>query len=262
MIDSDVGYATHTLSGDIISSTKSIFDVASKYSQSDIVLYRGQSDDWELLPRFARLAKARDLREPVKLERELLASFQAMSVPYLAPPAIPESDWDWLALARHHGLPTRLLDWTSNPFVALWFAVEGGVKEDAHPVLLALDAAKENMKEPSSGTSVFDLRRTYLFRPRHIARQIAAQSAWFSVHKYTESKAGYVPLERISTFKGSVTSHPIKPSSVGSILKELKLLGFDSFSLFPDLDHLAENLEDQIRWPRSRRISNEPSGAP
>lgn len=85
------------------------------------VYYRGLPDaDYELLPSVGR-QRRKDVCEYLNSEKRILDEFKRRALPYL--PTVPQSDFEWLFIAQHHGLPTRLLDWTTNPLVALYFAV-------------------------------------------------------------------------------------------------------------------------------------------
>lgn len=151
-----------------------------QYDNFDAILFRGQREDWPLLPKIARL-EYRSGKTVLEAESDMVSSFKRRSLPFLE--STPETDFDWLAIAQHFGMATRLLDWTTNPLAALWFAVKKPAINSNDGVVWIFTPALEDHVS-SDNKSPFMIRGTRTYKPKHINRRIVAQNGWFTIHQY------------------------------------------------------------------------------
>jgi len=200
-------------------------------------VFRGQPTDKPLLPKFAREAKKHHLADAPEVEERLLDDFSRLALPYLSS-ARPRNRIEWLAVAQHHGLATRLLDWTGNPLFALWFAVNKDPDGD-YGAFWILEVSDDHLLPLNSKKNVFNLDWTYLFRPPHITQRIVVQDGWFTLHRYLEEKNKFIALENQSRFKQNLTKFMIPAAAFGELRKQLEQLGLSDHVLFPDLSTLC-----------------------
>lgn len=75
----------------------------------------------KLIPSLYRHTRSKSIEDFMRLEKLLLSRFKQRSIPFL--PRLSDDSWEWLFLMQHYGVPTRLLDWTESPLMALFFSV-------------------------------------------------------------------------------------------------------------------------------------------
>lgn len=200
----------------------------------NLMVFRGQAIEGNLLPSIAR---SNPTKNPLARERMMNRQLKLLGAALL--PAAEQSALDLLVLAQHFGLETRLLDWTTNPLVALWFACADRAEGDVF--VYALEADNHLEEDPYSSEAA-TLRETKVFQPRFNNQRIIAQQGWFTLHRYSSKASYFVPLERMTKTKESLYEFKIPEGKRKEILSSLDRHGISARTLFPDLQGLCRYL--------------------
>ncbi len=227
-------------------------------------VYRGQGQLRQLrskLVRYMRQEYAGDLRKVkneevladnnevdklIRIEQSMVEQFQRQAIPYLA--FNPENILEWLAVGQHHGLATRLLDWSENPLTSLFFAVENVHDHDKDGVVWAFTgsilSAAPKVHTLIDLDQYFEHLGTFIYYPKHINPRFTSQHGCFTVHKMNTSYY-WLPLDIRSVTSDrnySVTKFNIPAKIKGLLRFQLETMGINHLTLFPDLDGLSRKL--------------------
>jgi len=186
--------------------------------------YRGQADNtWLLVPRAGRPEYAwHDLARFKEWRRQAIAYY----------PELPADDWECLAIAQHYGLATRLLDWTWNPLVATYFAINSEPAVDG--AVYCLLAHKLEDVEEKTFEEITHVAR---YSPRAIHRRILQQAAFFTYHPQPTKS-----LEHEELLENPGILQVVIPARMkASLLASLNMYGINNVTLFPDLEGLSRH---------------------
>lgn len=228
-------------------------------------VFRGMPNkDWKLLSSLDRLGYP-DQPPHLKshLEEHLLRNFIRHARAYIK--ITPSELWEWLVIAQHRGLPTRLLDWTYSPLIAAHFAVLNGdpkidrviwklnwklIHEKFHVQPYVLNAYEFNDElknhEISSlwnlMTESKEIKNSFvcLVEPSALDPRVVTQSAAFTISS-DKTKS----LDSILMNKGlshALVKYIIPSNRVDYIRDQLDICSIDERHMFPDLGGVASEL--------------------
>jgi hypothetical protein len=228
-------------------------------------VFRGVArPDSRLLTSLDRLGGTEPPHSKVHLEEHLLRNFSRYGRPFL--PERGEDVWELMVVAEHHGLPTRLLDWTHSPLIAAHFATLAE-KSDKDRVIWALDWAaihkrfglrnvvfliedlnaelnRRGFKSPwefFNSDIPHEQEFVCLFEPPVVTDRLAVQTGAFTL-----SSSRTRTLDQILEDAGisnALTQFRIPADRVNFVRDQLDLCTVDERRLFPGLDGIAAELK-------------------
>lgn len=231
--------------------------------------FRGQQDArWQLSSSLSRyLAAFIPDKSTWRLREErAIRIFRRKAHNYLSDPSVLDNDLRCLALMQHHGAPTRLLDFTKSPFVAVFFALESAVKDAA---VYALNTPRlwhaAPTGQPALNRETIDPRKEGNFEkyflhnqhdivwtgePTEMDQRLVAQSGTVVVQGVLDT-----PLEQmLDAYRGDdvLLKKIVLPRHIReAAMKALYRMNITNATLFPDLDGLARSIrvELEVTWP-------------
>jgi len=231
----------------------------------DSGVYRGASSaSSPLLTSLDRLGGEKP-HGKVDLEEHVLRNFIRYSRPHLDD-ARPHNEWELLITAQHHGVPTRLLDWSYSPLVAAFFATRPTRAAERDRAIWRLDWQRvhKQFKLPPLALLLQDLDSLFganegqpftpwklfatkngrpfacMIEPPSLDARIVTQGATFTLCSST-NKSFEAFLEE-NELGDALTRYVIASADVGRFRDQLDLVGIDERRLFPDLDGVAATM--------------------
>jgi|SRR5579871_1283639 len=244
-----------------------VLSIAADLPSDGFLWFRGHNcHSYGLLPKLLRDSKTAD--QVFDRERRLLTRFRQRSMPYW-PAGYPQNDWEHLFAMQHYGLPTRLLDWTENLFVAAHFAIEQPPSHrhagECSVIVWCLDPVEWNRATPvlSEYGEVIQVLTTAdeeleAYRPLSTKRRMKSPIAMFGAHnsgRIVAQRGTFMvwgnEVQPLETISADLTARIWRIEVTGSrekLAHSLRLLGFGETMIFPELPSLGVELSRTEGW--------------
>ena len=194
------------------------------------VIYRGVSDSsYDLIPSVGRWKGPKGSRN--HYEQQLFEDFKNFAIGYLN--YIPTTEWEWLFLAQHHGLPTRLLDWSSSPLIALFYALNSNSTKDYALYRAQFATSIRTTPENFLGSDPLKVKTTSQVYPSFVTQRAERQKSIFSIQPNP-----WTILED----SNPIDKFIFPAASRRDGLRKINYYGISNSLLFPGLDSITKDI--------------------